>query len=209
MKDNKYVKEEVLPELGNEKLGDAVAKKLEFYDGTDWVEINAGTVSGKANEITVTPNQSSQGRVVSIATNPIIPGDTVIDSTGFLKLPVGTTLQRPVVPQVGMVRFNIASYTNVTVAPAFSVALSPIGTGSSNTVIDYNKFNRNVWTSEIADNPPIYEATLRPFNGVGYEMSQISSLLVSELNFLAYGITLRWPTQITFAVNDYFLLTFS
>lgn len=43
---------------------------------------------------------------ISIATNPVLPGDTTIDSTGYLKLPVGTTAERPSAPATGMLRFN-------------------------------------------------------------------------------------------------------
>ena len=32
--------------------------------------------------------------------------NTIIDDTGFLQLPVGTTAQRPAEPQPGMWRFN-------------------------------------------------------------------------------------------------------
>lgn len=205
MKDSSSVKEEVLPELG-----DAVAKKLEFYDGTGWIEINAGGISGKANEITVTPDQSSPGKVISIATNPILPGNVIVNSTGFLRIPGGTTLQRPVVPQVGMLRFNVPTYANVTVAPAFSVDLSPLGTGPTNTVIyDYTKFNYNAWVLEIALDTTDYTAIFYPSGHMVLDRVHLSSLTVSELNFSTYGITLRWLTPVTFAVNDYSLLTFS
>jgi hypothetical protein len=102
MKDNKYVKEEVLPELGNEKLGDAVAKKLEFYDGTDWVEINAGGISGKAHEISVTPDQSSPGKVISLVENPTIPGK------GYVVIPGGLEGDKPIATdcKVGMLRYT-------------------------------------------------------------------------------------------------------
>ena len=32
--------------------------------------------------------------------------NTIIDDTGYIQLPVGTTAQRPVSPVAGMVRFN-------------------------------------------------------------------------------------------------------
>ena len=32
--------------------------------------------------------------------------NTIIDDTGYIQLPVGTTAQRPISPVAGMIRFN-------------------------------------------------------------------------------------------------------
>lgn len=193
----------------SQKLSNTVAKKIEFYDGSAWVDISAGDVSGKEREITVSPKQNAHGKVVSIATNPIIPGDMIVNSTGFLKIPVGTSLQRPVAPQVGMMRFCIEAYTNVSAVPAFSPALSPIGTGISDTIIDYNKFNNDDWILEIQPGFNNYVFVLYPSGTMILDMIPLASLTVSELNFIGYGLLLRWSAPITFSVLDSFQLTFS
>jgi hypothetical protein len=70
-------------------------------NGTTWDTISATTVyTGAANEITVS------GSLIDIADNPIIPG------TARMRLPVGTTAQRPGTPVSGDARFN--STTNFT-----------------------------------------------------------------------------------------------
>lgn len=79
--------------------------RIEFYNGTEWL---SGLVSlvGTGNQITVAQDPTTKVYAVSIASNPVLPGDTTIDSTGYLKLPVGTTAERPETPEAGMIRFN-------------------------------------------------------------------------------------------------------
>jgi hypothetical protein len=61
----------------------------------------ARTITGTANQITVTNGDQSIGNpTLSLATDPIIPG------TGSLTVPLGTTAQRPASPTTGMVRYN-------------------------------------------------------------------------------------------------------
>jgi hypothetical protein len=79
---------------------------VEFYDGTNWLPLLIGALAGTANQITITQDPVTKAITVAIATNPVLPGDTTIDSTGFLKLPVGTEAQRPATPAAGMMRFN-------------------------------------------------------------------------------------------------------
>lgn len=62
------------------------------------------SLSGTANQISV--SNSSGAYTISLATNPTIPGNTIINSTGFITIPVGTTAQRPASPVVGMMRVN-------------------------------------------------------------------------------------------------------
>jgi len=83
-----------------------MAAKIEFYDGGDWVPVLLGALQGINNQITVTQDPITKMFTVAIADNPVLPGDTTIDSTGYLKLPVGTDAERPSSPQAGMIRFN-------------------------------------------------------------------------------------------------------
>ena len=62
------------------------------------------SLSGTTNQIAV--SNSSGAYTISIATNPTIPGNMTINSTGFMTIPVGTTAQRPASPVVGMMRVN-------------------------------------------------------------------------------------------------------
>lgn len=82
---------------------------IEFYDGANWLPILLGALQGTDNQITVTQDPTTKAFTLSIATNPILPGDTTINSTGFLKLPVGTEAERPATPEAGMIRFNNGS----------------------------------------------------------------------------------------------------
>lgn len=84
----------------------AATPTVEFYDGTAWLPLLIGSLLGTANQITLTQDPVTQEITISIATNPVLPGDVTIDSTGYLQLPVGTTAQRPVTPAAGMMRFN-------------------------------------------------------------------------------------------------------
>ena len=79
---------------------------IEFYDGANWLPILLGALQGTDNQITVTQDPTTKAFTIAIANNPVLPGDTTINSTGFLKLPVGTTEQRPTEPQAGKLRFN-------------------------------------------------------------------------------------------------------
>lgn len=82
---------------------------VEFYDGTDWLPLLIGSLMGTTGQITIAQDPTTKAITISIATNPVLPGDTTIDSTGFLQLPVGTTAQRPATPAAGMMRFNNGS----------------------------------------------------------------------------------------------------
>lgn len=67
------------------------------------------SVTGTANQIIVTGTTTP---VLSLPNTLILPGtltvtgDLTVNSTGYLKMAVGTTLQRPTLPVVGMTRFN-------------------------------------------------------------------------------------------------------
>jgi hypothetical protein len=79
---------------------------VEFYDGANWLPLLIGSLAGTASQITITQDPVTKAITIAIAQNPVLPGDTTIDSTGYLKLPVGTEAQRPATPQAGMMRFN-------------------------------------------------------------------------------------------------------
>ena len=75
-----------------------MANKLEIYNGTDWLTVSTGDVTGTANEITITA--SGNNHQVALAANPVIPG------TGAMTIPTGTALQYPTTPTLGMMRFT-------------------------------------------------------------------------------------------------------
>ena len=83
-----------------------MAVKFEVYDGENWLPMLIGALKGTTNQITVTPDPTTGALTVAISENPVLPGNTKIDSTGYLKIPVGTTEQRPNSPEAGMIRFN-------------------------------------------------------------------------------------------------------
>ena len=77
--------------------------KVEAYLNGTWTTFGTGngtvtSVSGTANEITVV--NGAVAPVVSIATNPVLPG------VASVKIPVGNTSDRPASPANGMIRYN-------------------------------------------------------------------------------------------------------
>jgi len=67
------------------------------------------SITGTANQVIVTGTTTP---VLSLSNTLILPGtltvtgDLTVNSTGYLKMAVGTTEQRPPLPAVGMTRFN-------------------------------------------------------------------------------------------------------
>lgn len=77
--------------------------KVEAYLNGTWTTFGTGngtvtSVSGTANQITVV--NGAVAPVVSIATNPVLPG------VASVKVPVGNTSDRPASPANGMIRYN-------------------------------------------------------------------------------------------------------
>jgi hypothetical protein len=72
------------------------SKNIFFRDtGSSWVSIlSTESLTGTDNQIAV------QYGVISLASNPIIPG------TGSFRPPIGTTAQRPSTPSAGDIRYN-------------------------------------------------------------------------------------------------------
>jgi hypothetical protein len=80
--------------------------RFEIYAGSSWTTIGAGdgtvtNVGGTVGQITVANGTTTP--VVSIATNPVIPG------TGSISVPAGGTAARPGTPTNGMIRYNTDS----------------------------------------------------------------------------------------------------
>jgi hypothetical protein len=80
--------------------------RFEIYAGSSWTTIGAGdgtvtNVGGTVGQITVANGTTTP--VVSIATNPVIPG------TGSISVPAGGTAARPGSPTNGMIRYNTDS----------------------------------------------------------------------------------------------------
>ena len=82
--------------------------RFEGYQNGSWVTLGSGdgtvtSVSGTPDQITVV--NATTTPVVSIASNPVIPG------TGSIAIPVGTTGQRSLGPVNGMFRYNTTTAT--------------------------------------------------------------------------------------------------
>lgn len=74
---------------------DSSTLRIQLDNGSTWDTLaDFITYTGTANQIAVS------GSVLGLSDDPILPG------TGRMRLPVGTTAQRPGVPSAGDVRFN-------------------------------------------------------------------------------------------------------
>ena len=67
-----------------------------------------GNLNANSNKITNLVAGTVTGNSVEFAqfSTPTFTGDVTCNSTGFIKLPAGTTAQRPALPATGEVRFN-------------------------------------------------------------------------------------------------------
>lgn len=93
------------PAAGSGEVGriylDTTLNKFFRDDGSEWIDLTAvPVINGTANQIAVTAGTNVTPTVIALADNPQIPG------TGRLRLPVGTTAQRPASPVNGDTRFN-------------------------------------------------------------------------------------------------------
>jgi len=82
--------------------------RFEGYQGGSWTAFGSGdgtvtNVSGTVDQISVTNGSTTP--VVSLASNPVIPG------TGSIAFPAGTTAQRSSGPVNGMFRYNTTTQT--------------------------------------------------------------------------------------------------
>jgi trimeric autotransporter adhesin len=82
--------------------------RFEGYQNSSWTSLGSGdgtvtSVTGTADQISVATGSTTP--VVSIASNPVIPG------TGSIAFPAGTTAQRSLGPVNGMFRYNTTTAT--------------------------------------------------------------------------------------------------
>lgn len=80
---------------------DTTLNKFYRDDGSEWIDLTSvPTINGTSSQIAVTQGTNVTPTVIALADNPQIPG------TARLRLPVGTTAQRPALPVNGDTRFN-------------------------------------------------------------------------------------------------------
>ena len=82
--------------------------RFEGYQGGSWY--NFGRNDGTVTQVTGTPDQIAVANqtttpVVSIVSDPVLPG------LGGMVLPTGTTVQRPITPTNGTLRYNLTTAT--------------------------------------------------------------------------------------------------
>ncbi len=81
--------------------GTGVATVTGFPSGNGTAAMTARTMTGTANQVSVTNGDGIAGNpTFALATNPIVPG------TASITIPVGTTAQQPGTPANGMMRYN-------------------------------------------------------------------------------------------------------
>jgi hypothetical protein len=95
----------VTPNNGELRYNTTTSRIEAYLNGT-WTTLGVGdgsvtTVSGTANQISVANGATTP--VISITTNPVIPGSASIS------IPAGGTAARPVTPTHGMIRYNTDS----------------------------------------------------------------------------------------------------
>lgn len=79
--------------------------------------------------------------------------NTTIDSTGFLKVPVGTVAQRPGSPETGMIRLctDFPGFADPVLeyydGSAWKSLYTPVATGSGGTETTAGGFNYHTYTS--------------------------------------------------------------
>ncbi len=81
--------------------GTGVATMTGFPSGNGTAAMTARTMTGTANQISVTNGDGTAGNpTFGLASDPIVPGNA------SLTIPIGTTGQQPVSPVNGMIRYN-------------------------------------------------------------------------------------------------------
>lgn len=107
--------------------------RLLYDNGSVWIDTTqVPLIDGTANEINVVDGTNITPAIVSLASNPILPG------TGSFRPPVGTTGERPAIPTAGDQRFNTTinrgeQYNGSFWAPISNVLQIVTGTISANT----------------------------------------------------------------------------
>lgn len=114
-----------------------------FYrdNGSSWDDLTpAPLLDGTTNEIVVVDGTNVTPSIVSLAPNPIIPG------TGAVRVPVGSTAQRPGAPAAGDTRFNSTIARNETFNGSFwipagavlQVVFGPIAATTTTAQVPYD-----------------------------------------------------------------------
>ncbi len=82
--------------------------RFEGYQGGSWY--NFGRNDGTVTQVTGTPNQIA---VANQTTTPVVSivSDAVLPGLGGVVVPVGTTVQRPITPTNGTLRYNLSTAT--------------------------------------------------------------------------------------------------
>ena len=81
----------------------------ECFDGSNWISFLLGALLGQTNQISITQDPISKAYTIAIADNPILNGITTFNSTSHMKVPAGTTAERPANPQAGDFRYNTST----------------------------------------------------------------------------------------------------
>jgi len=80
---------------------DTTVNRFYYDDGTVWVDLTpVPLIDGTENQISVVDGTNVTPSIVSIQSNPILPG------TGRVGIPTGTTAERPVSPVTADLRYN-------------------------------------------------------------------------------------------------------
>lgn len=93
------------PSAGSGPVGrvflDITLNKFYRDTGSSWVDLTpVSTINGTVNEVAVTPGTNVTPAIIGLAENPVVPGNQ------GMRIPVGTTANRPSSASSGTVRYN-------------------------------------------------------------------------------------------------------
>lgn len=165
--------------------------KFEYYDGSQWVTAGPN-VKGKKKAVKIVPELNGTeptGSVIAeIDENAILPG------TEAVRIPVGTTLQRPTSPQVGDIRFNTDKIVLTMTTTGFSVMPNALDAAVNPSTAD--KYNTALGTYTLTHTANATEFFLSPPSGPTQSITVASVSAVSELDFSTqFGIVLKWSAS--------------
>jgi len=139
------IESDVLELKGYNKIDILNTNGIEFLDGGD-ITINPLSTFTKA--VTFSDNITVSG-TVNISGDLTSSANSYFGGNGFIKVPVGTTAQRPVSPQIGMVRYNNGSGLFEGYEGTSWKDLTKL---SNNTKTTYVSVQANAAYAEAADN---------------------------------------------------------
>lgn len=133
--------------------------------GSAWVTVGSAAYTGTTDQITVT------GTVIALAANPIVPG------TGGMRVPTGTTAERPVASVAGDTRFNTTTgrketYNGTFWAPEGTVLQMASGSIAAITTTTQTPFDNTVPT--IAEGSQIWTQSFTPISATSRIVIQFS-----------------------------------